>query len=289
MPLGKRNRSVALHAHGPLAGFARLGFGLDCLRLGGSGLRRFGGLGCFRCCLHRTTAGHEANLDFAADGHGVALQRRQRRRMPATPKQLTADLQGLSLPSFNRGGSSRVHGRSAQQTRAPRPIRRTPCDRPRTPRGRSRRAGRARTHPPLPGRHNPHGVPPRRLASGLARTPRRARAPTARAPHPIPLPGVGGLRAQLSTPPACCARVVPSPPGASTRKRQQCKVSEASSPPNPPALNDDGLPLAPMTWAEPCDGQVQRVFLIDITTCPDCGGRLRWNAGGRLRMSLSPR
>jgi hypothetical protein len=37
------------------------------------------------------------------------------------------------------------------------------------------------------------------------------------------------------------------------------------------------------SWAEPCDGQVRRVFEIDITTCPDCGGRLRWIAGGRLR------
>jgi len=69
-------------------------------------------------------------------------------------------------------------------------------------------------------------------------------------------------------------RVVPSPPGAATRKRRQCKVSEASSPPNPPALNDDGRHLPPMTWAE----RLRRVFEIDITTCPDCGGRLRWIA-----------
>ena len=33
-----------------------------------------------------------------------------------------------------------------------------------------------------------------------------------------------------------------------------------------------------MTWAEPCDGHSRRVFDIDITRCPDCGGRLRWIA-----------
>ncbi len=38
-----------------------------------------------------------------------------------------------------------------------------------------------------------------------------------------------------------------------------------------------------MTWAEPCDGQVRRVFEIDITICPDGDGRLRWIAGDRLR------
>ncbi len=72
--------------------------------------------------------------------------------------------------------------------------------------------------------------------------------------------------------------VVPSPPGAAGRKRRQGKGPEAASPPEPTTLNDDGLPLAPMTSAEPCDGQVRRVFQIDITTCPDCGGRLRWVA-----------
>lgn len=69
-------------------------------------------------------------------------------------------------------------------------------------------------------------------------------------------------------------RVVPSPRGTAARKRQQRKVSVASPPPHLPALNDDGLPIAPMTWAE----RLRRVFQIDITTCPDCGGRLRWVA-----------
>ena len=27
-----------------------------------------------------------------------------------------------------------------------------------------------------------------------------------------------------------------------------------------------------------CDAPLQRVFRIDITTCPDCSGRLRWSA-----------
>ena len=74
------------------------------------------------------------------------------------------------------------------------------------------------------------------------------------------------------------ARVVPSPRGTAARKRHQGKVA---SRPDPPALNDDGLPIAPMTWAE----RLQGVFEIDITTCPNCGGRLRWIAGGRLRIS----
>jgi len=85
----------------------------------------------------------------------------------------------------------RVHGRSAQQARAPRPLRRTPCHRPGASHSRCRRTGRARTHPPLPRWHHAHGV----LSGGLARTPRRARAPTARAPHPISR----RVRARLST------------------------------------------------------------------------------------------
>ena len=34
------------------------------------------------------------------------------------------------------------------------------------------------------------------------------------------------------------------------------------------------MPIAPMTWAE----RLRRVFRIDISTCPQCGGRLRWIA-----------
>ena len=79
------------------------------------------------------------------------------------------------------------------------------------------------------------------------------------------------------------ARVVPSPDRAA-RTRHRCKHRDAATHPSTPALNDDGLPMAPMTWAE----RLQRVFRIDITTCPECGGRLRWIAGGRLRTSPNP-
>ncbi len=57
--------------------------------------------------------------------------------------------------------------------------------------------------------------------------------------------------------------------------RQRGMEAEASSPPNPPSLNDDRLPLVPMSWAE----RLSRVFQIDITNFPDCGGRLQWTAG----------
>ena len=65
-------------------------------------------------------------------------------------------------------------------------------------------------------------------------------------------------------------RVVPSPDRAA-RKRHRCKRQHDNTHPITPSLNDDGLPMAPMTWAE----RLQRVFRIDITTCPECGGRLR--------------
>ena len=187
---------------------------------------------------------------------------------PLTPKALagglTADLQGFSLPLFHLGGIGRLLGRPAQQARAPCPFGRTSSHRPRAPRGRSRRSGRARAHPPLPRWHHSHGV----LAGGLDGTTGRPRAQTACASHPIPLAGMGGVRAQLSTAPPC-GPVTPrrcrtqAPPGQGARGRVATGANDAE-------------PLAPMTWAEPCDGQVRRVFQIDITSCPDCGGRLRW-------------
>jgi hypothetical protein len=42
------------------------------------------------------------------------------------------------------------------------------------------------------------------------------------------------------------ARIVPSPAGA-TRKRHPCKRRDTSAPLNTPTLNDDDLPMAPMT------------------------------------------
>ena len=41
----------------------------------------------------------------------------------------------------------------------------------------------------------------------------------------------------------------------------------------------DRTPKAPLTWAE----RLKRVFGMEITVCPHCGGRLRVIAGGRLR------
>ena len=67
---------------------------------------------------------------------------------------------------------------------------------------------------------------------------------------------------------------MPSPDRAA-RKRHRFKRQHDNTHPITPALNDDGLPMAPMTWAE----RLQRVFRIDITTCPECGGQLRRIAG----------
>ena len=51
-----------------------------------------------------------------------------------------------------------------------------------------------------------------------------------------------------------------------------------------PALNDEGMPVARMTWAErrvmhhySVSSSDRSAFGIDITTCPDCGGPLRWS------------
>ena len=56
-------------------------------------------------------------------------------------------------------------------------------------------------------------------------------------------------------------RVVPSPSGTGVRRRHprkwpRCKSAEPSAPASAPPLNDDGLPMAPMTWAE----RLRRVF-----------------------------
>ena len=37
------------------------------------------------------------------------------------------------------------------------------------------------------------------------------------------------------------------------------------------ALNQQGEPRAPLSWAE----RLRRVFHVDISTCPQCGGQLR--------------
>lgn len=107
----------------------------------------------------------------------------------------------------------------------------------------------------------------------------------------MPRPRVHLIRYHGAYAPNCLLRrlVVPSPQGTAARKRQLSKARQSPSSPAPPVLNDDGQPVAPMTWAVPSDRQSRRVFEFDITACPECGGRLRWIAGGPPRMSLIPR
>ena len=57
--------------------------------------------------------------------------------------------------------------------------------------------------------------------------------------------------------------------GTTIRELQKYEARGASSPSNPPPLNDDGLPIAPMTWAE----RLRRVFDVDITIWAECEGR----------------
>ena len=68
--------------------------------------------------------------------------------------------------------------------------------------------------------------------------------------------------------------IVPTP--ASLRQRRKHKGPTAvpaplqSRPADPPTNNID-TPTAPLTWAQ----RLKRVFEIDITLCPRCGGQLR--------------
>ena len=174
---------------------------------------------------------------------------------PATPKPLTADLQGFSLnaavacTAVQRNKLERLARYVARPAIA---LERLTVD----------SAGRVvleLTHPFRDGTTHMLFSPEDWLARLAALVPR----PRA---HLTRYHGVFAPNCRLR------ARVVPSPRGTAARKRQQTKARKASSPPILPALNDDGLPLAPMTWAQ----RLRRVFEIDITTCPDCGGRLRW-------------
>ncbi len=126
----------------------------------------------------RTAHPHPALALAATPRHAEVACRRAHRRPAGF----------LAPPLFHRGGIGRLLGRPAQQARAPCPLGRTPSHRPRAPRGRPRRSGRARTHPPLPRWHDSHGV----LAGGLDGTTGRPRAPTARASHPVPFLRLGG-------------------------------------------------------------------------------------------------
>jgi hypothetical protein len=65
---------------------------------------------------------------------------------------------------------------------------------------------------------------------------------------------------------------------ASTRRRRKLKDAVTAPatqqcPPSDSRNECNDLPAAPLTWAE----RFQRIFAIDITTCPLCGGQLRVN------------
>ena len=198
---------------------------------------------------------------------------------PATPKPLTADLQGFSLnaavacTAVQRNKLERLARYVARPAIA---LERLGVD----------AAGRVvleLTHPFTDGTTHMVFSPEDWLARLAALVPR----PRA---HLTRYHGVFAPNCRLRR------LVVPSPPGAATRKRRQSKVSEASSPPNPPALNDDGLPLAPMTAdciaisipfavrtdlgrkTSTCLPPIASRSASTVTTCPECGGRLRWIA-----------
>ena len=181
---------------------------------------------------------------------------------PATPKPLTADVQGVSL-------NAAVACTAAQRNKLERLARYVA--RPAIALERLAVDGAGRvvlqlTHPYRDGTTHMIFTPEDWLARLAALVP-RPRAHLTRY-HGVFAPNCG-LRKQ----------VVPSPAGKGVRKRHprkwpRCKSGEPSAPASAPPLNDDGLPMAPMTWAE----RLRRVFQIDITTCPECGGRLRWIA-----------
>jgi hypothetical protein len=63
--------------------------------------------------------------------------------------------------------------------------------------------------------------------------------------------------------------VVPNP---SWRTRRQRTAGHAAvSAPGGDHQDDPAAPTAPMSWME----RLKRVFAIDLSICPDCGGRLR--------------
>lgn len=55
-----------------------------------------------------------------------------------------------------------------------------------------------------------------------------------------------------------------------TLRRQPGRTDRQNRPAEPPTDNID-TPIAPLTWAQ----RLKRVFEIDITLCPLCGGQLR--------------
>ena len=146
-----------------------------------------------------------------------------------------------------------------------------PCHRARTTLPRSCGTGRARTQTPLPRWHDSPAVHPR----GLAGAARRTRASTSR-PFDALCPrftwGVFAPNCRLR------ARIVPSARSSAARQRRQGRRPDASTPPNPPGLNDEHLRIAPMIWA-PARPRPQRSrpHLADIATSPhrSCGRYIR--------------
>jgi hypothetical protein len=65
--------------------------------------------------------------------------------------------------------------------------------------------------------------------------------------------------------------VVPASGPAKRRPAKSRGSACQDSPPSRPHDESTGAPLAPLSWAE----RLRRVFDIDITNCPRCGGRLR--------------
>lgn len=92
----------------------------------------------------------------------------------------------------------------------------------------------------------------------------------------VPRPRVNLTRYHEVFAPNCKlrTRVVPLPSGATRKKcHRSNRVGEHQHHDVRP-VNDDGRPIAPLSWAE----RLKRVFLIDISVCPYCGGTLRWIA-----------
>jgi hypothetical protein len=54
---------------------------------------------------------------------------------------------------------------------------------------------------------------------------------------------------------------VPTPSGATRHKRHRCDHDGDGNHDEPPPVNDDGMPIAPFTWAE----RLKRAFLIEIS------------------------
>ena len=73
------------------------------------------------------------------------------------------------------------------------------------------------------------------------------------------------------------SKVVPATPGRRRRSHAQVRAHALGK---AHREADHHRPTAPMTWME----RLRRVFAIDLSVCPHCGGRLRVMAGADFRM-----